>query len=97
MELKVLYTEEDLYIPEIWVARRCQGRQVYEIPGFDTFSLCYRDERGFFLFFLFSENQEPAYWCDFSGSFMERFLYLLNFVDSRNDIPFPAILRMGEG
>lgn len=96
VELRVLYTQGDLYIPQTWIARRCGGRQVYEITGFDTFSICYRDERGFFVFFLFPEKSEPAYWCDFSDSFVDRFLFLLSFVDSRTDIPYPAILQMGE-
>ena len=50
----------------------------------------------YFLFFLLPESEEPSYWCTFSDSFIERFLFLLSFVDSKKDVPFPAILQVGE-
>ena len=43
---------------------------------------------------FFPEVEEPAYWCAFADPFVERFLFLFNFVESREDVPFPAILQM---
>ena len=65
------------------------------MTGYETFALGYTDERGFFLFVIFPETAEPADWCAFTGPFIERFLFLYNFVDSETEVPFPAILEMG--
>jgi len=92
--LKVLYTRQELLVPETWVSRRCGARRLYQVPDYETFVLCYFDERGFFLFFFFPELQEPAYWCGFTDPFIERFLFLLNFVRSETNVPFPAILQV---
>jgi len=92
--LTVLYTREELLINRAWVSRRCGARRLYQIPDYETFTLCYFDERGFFLFIFFPELQEPADWCGFTDPFIERFLFLLNFVRSETDVPFPAILQV---
>jgi hypothetical protein len=95
-KLSVLYARQDLLVPQTWSSRRCGTWQLYQVPDYETFTLCYQDERGFFLFFFFPEIQEPAYWCGFIDPFIERFLFLFNFVESETDVPFPAILRVGE-
>jgi hypothetical protein len=64
------------------------------VPGYETFSLCYRDEGRFFLYFLFPDEEEPADWCAFTAPFIERFLFLYNFVNQEKDVPFPAILEV---
>lgn len=92
--LTVLYTRQELLVPETWASRRCGARGLYQVPDYQTFTLCYSDERGFFLFFFFPELQEPAYWCGFVDPFVERFLFLLNFMRSEGDVPFPAILQV---
>jgi hypothetical protein len=95
-KLSALYTRQDLLVPQAWIPRRCGARRLYQVPDYESFTLCYRDERGFFLFFFFPEIQEPAYWCGFAGPFIERFLFLLNFVSAEADVPFPAILEIGD-
>jgi hypothetical protein len=92
--VRVLYTRQDLLIPQTWNSRRCGVRSFYRISDYETFTLCYRDDQGFSLFFFFPEIEEPAYWCDFADPFVERFLFLSNFVDSEEDVPFPAILQL---
>ena len=92
--LKVLYTRQDLLISQNWNSRRCGVWRLYQISDYETFTLCYRSDQGFFLFFFFPETEEPAYWCDFTDPFIERFLFLFNFVDSEKDVPFPAILQL---
>jgi len=92
--LSVLFTRQELLVPQTWSSRRCGSWRFYQVPDHETFTLCYRDERGFFLFFFFPEIQEPAYWCGFTGPFIERFLFLFNFVSSETDVPFPAILQV---
>jgi hypothetical protein len=92
--LTVLYTRQDLLIPQSWTFRSCSAWKLFQIPDYETFTLCYRDDRGFFLFFFFPEIQEPAYWCGFADPFIERFLFLSNFVKSETDVPFPAILQV---
>jgi hypothetical protein len=92
--LEVLYTREDLPIPQTWSSRRCGVWRFYQVSDYETFTLCYRDEQGFFLFFFFPEIEEPAYWCGFTDPFIERFLFLFNFVESGEDVPFPAILQL---
>ena len=94
--LKILYTRQDLLVPGTWTSRRCAVWRLYQVPDYETFTLCYRDEQGFFLFFFFPENQEPAYWCGFTDPFIQRFLFLFNFVSREADVPFPAILQVGE-
>ena len=93
--VRVLYTRRDLLIPQTWSPRRCSAWSLYQIPDYETFTLCYRNDQGFFLFFFFPEIEEPGYWCDFTDPFVERFLFLFNFVEKENDVPFPAILQMG--
>jgi hypothetical protein len=93
--LTVLYTRQSLFIPRDWIPRLCGERRLYQVTDYETFALGYTDERGFFLFFIFTETGEPADWCAFAGPFIERFLFLYNFVDS-TEAPFPAILDMGE-
>ena len=92
--VRVLYTRQDLLIPQAWSARRCGVWPFYQITDYETFTLCYRHDQGFLLFFFFPEVEEPAYWCAFADPFVERFLFLFNFVESREDVPFPAILQM---
>ena len=92
--IRVLYTRQDLPISQNWSARRCGVWSFYQISEYETFTLCYRSDQGFFLFFFFPEAEEPAYWCDFTDPFVERFLFLFNFVDSEEDVPFPAILQL---
>jgi hypothetical protein len=93
-KLSVLYTRQDLLIPQTWSSRSCGAWRLFQIPDYETFTLCYRNERGFFLFFFFPEFQEPDYWCGFTDPFIERFLFLSNFVSSQADVPFPAILQI---
>jgi len=95
--LTVLFTRQRLFIPEQWVPRRCGALRLYAVSDYETFALCYQDERGFYLFFLFPEAEEPGGWCAFTDRFIERFSFLYNFVDSETDIPFPAILQVGRG
>jgi hypothetical protein len=95
--LTVLFTRQRLFIPAGWVLRRCGALRLYAVPDYETFALCYRDERGFYLFFLFPEAEEPGDWCAFTDRFIERFLFLYNFVDIETDVPFPAILQVGQG
>jgi len=92
--LSVLYTRQDLLVLQTWSRRSCGGRRLFQIPDYETFALCYRDERGFFLFFFFPDFQEPDYWCGFTDPFIQRFLFLSNFVSSQADVPFPAILEI---
>jgi hypothetical protein len=92
--LTVLFSRQDLLVPRTWTARRCGIRQLYQVRDHETFALCYHSERGFYLFFLFPETEEPAYWCAFSEALIERFLFLLNFVKSDTAVPFPAILQL---
>jgi len=92
--LTVLYTRQDLLVPQTWTSRRCGAWRLYQVPDYETFTLCYRDARGFFLFFFFPEIREPAYWCGFIDPFINRFLFLLNFLSSEADVPFPAILQI---
>jgi hypothetical protein len=92
--LTVLYTRQDLLIPGNWISRRCGAWRVYQVADYETFTLCYPDERGFFLFFFFPELQQPDYWCGFIDPFIERFLFLLNFIETEADVPFPAILQL---
>jgi hypothetical protein len=92
--LTILYTRQDLLIPRNWSSRRCGVWQLYQVLDYETFTLCYRDERDFFLFFFFPAVQEPAYWCGFVDPFIERFLFLFNIVQSEADVPFPAILQV---
>ena len=92
--VRVLYTRQDLLIPQTWSARRCGVWNFYQIIDYETFTLCYRGVQGFFLFFFFPEVGEPVYWCDFADPFVERFLFLFSFVDSEEDVPFPAILQL---
>ncbi|UCF99872.1 MAG: hypothetical protein JSV89_10135 [Spirochaetaceae bacterium] len=92
--LTVLYTRQDLFIPQNWISRRCGSWRLYQVPGYETFSLCYRDEGGFFLYFLFPDAEEPGDWCAFTAPFIERFLFLYNFVNQEKDVPFPAILEI---
>ncbi len=92
--LTILYTREDLLVPSTWTSRRCGGWQLYQVIDYDTFTLCYRDERDFFLFFFFPEIREPAYWCGFIDPLINRFLFLFNFVRTEVDVPFPAILQV---
>jgi hypothetical protein len=93
--LTVFYTRQSLFVPRDWTPRRCGQRRLYQVTGYETFALGYTDERGFFLFVIFPETAEPADWCAFTGPFIERFLFLYNFVDSETEVPFPAILEMG--
>ena len=93
-ELSVLYTRQDLLIPQSWPRRSCGVRRLFQISDYETFALCYKDERGFFLFFFFPDFQEPDYWCGFTDPFIQRFLFLSNFVSSQADVPFPAILEI---
>lgn len=93
-KLSVLYTRQELLIPQTWSSRSCGAWRLFQIPDYETFTLCYRNERGFFLFFFFPEFQEPDYWCGFTDPFIERFLFLSNFVSSQADVPFPAILQV---
>jgi hypothetical protein len=93
----VLFTRQRLFIPEQWVLRRCGVLRLYAVPEYETFALCYQDERGFYLFFLFPDTEEPGDWCAFTDRFIERFLFLYNFVDNETDVPFPAILQVGQG
>jgi hypothetical protein len=93
--LRVLYTRQDLLIPQTWSSRRCGVWRFYQVPDSETFTLCYRDDQGFLLFFIFPEVEEPAYWCSFTNPFIERFLFLFNFIESETDVPFPAILQVG--
>jgi hypothetical protein len=93
--LTVMFTRQDLFIPQGWVPRRCDARRLFQAADAETFALCYPDERGFFLFLFFPEAEEPADWCLFTDRFIERFLFLYNFVESETDIPFPAILELG--
>ena len=95
--LTVLFTRQRLFIPEQWVLRRCGALRLYAVTDYETFALCYQDERGFYLFFFFPEAEEPGDWCAFTDRFIERFLFLYNFVDSETDVPFPAILQVGKG
>jgi hypothetical protein len=95
--LTVLFTRQRLYIPEQWTVRRCGALRLYAVPDYETFALCYQDERGFYLFFFFPEAEEPGDWCDFTDRFIERFLFLYNFVDIETDVPFPAFLQVGQG
>jgi hypothetical protein len=92
--LTILFTRHDLLIPREWSSRRCGAWRLYQIPDSERFSLCYRDERGFLLFFLYPQLEEPAYWCGFVDPFIERLLFLFNFVESESDVPFPAILQI---
>jgi hypothetical protein len=92
--VRVLYTRQDLLIPPAWSSRRCGVWRLYQISDYETFTLCYRDDRGFYLFFFFPEVEEPGYWCGFADPFVERFLFLFNFVESEEDVPFPAILQL---
>ena len=94
LQLKVLYARQDLLVPQTWNSRRCGAWRLYEVSDYETFTLCYRDQRDFFLFFFFPDIEEPAYWCGFVDPFIERFLFLLNFVESQVDVPFPAILQI---
>jgi len=95
--LEVLFTRQKLFIPEEWILRRCGALRLYAVPAYETFAVCYQDERGFFLFFLFPDTEEPGDWCAFTDRFIERFLFLYNFVDTETDVPFPAILQVGQG
>lgn len=95
--LTVLFTRQKLFVPEEWVLRRCGALRLYVVVDYETFGLCYRDDRGFYLFFLFPETGEPGDWCSFTRRFIERFLFLYNFVDIETDVPFPAILQLGQG
>jgi hypothetical protein len=90
--LEVLFTRQQLYVPAEWTPRLCGSLRLFEVEGAEPFSLCYRHQGAFFLFFFFPDAQEPAYWCRFAASFVERFLFLLSFVDNETDVPFPAIL-----
>lgn len=94
--LEVLFTRQRLFISEKWVLRRCGALRLYAVPDYETFALCYQDERGFYLFFFFPEAEEPEYWCAFTDRFIERFLFLYNFVDIETDVPFPAVLQVGQ-
>ncbi len=94
--LEVLFTRQELYIPAEWTPRLCGSLRLFEVERADTFSLCYRHGGEFFLFFFFPNAQAPPYWCRFTGSFVERFLFLLNFVNHQTDGPFPAILKLGD-
>ena len=92
--LRVLFSRQDLLVPRSWTVQRCAARQLYRVVDHDTFALCYHDERGFYLFFLFPETEPPAYWCTFVDALIERFLFLLNFVKSDDSVPFPAVLQL---
>jgi len=92
--LTVLYSGRDLLIPRSWTPLRCGTVRLYRVSDYEPFTICYRDESGFFLFFFFPESEPPIYWCSFAGSFVERFLFLFNIVGSRSDVPFPAILQL---
>jgi hypothetical protein len=92
--VRVLYTRQDLLIPRAWTPRRCGAWPLYQISDYGTFTLCYRNDQGFFLFFFFPEVEEPPYWCAFTDPFVERFLFLYNFVQREQDVPFPAILQL---
>jgi hypothetical protein len=94
VRLSVLFTRQDLLVPATWSIRRCGAWRLYQVPDYETFTLCFPLERGFFLFFFFPEIREPAYWCGFTDPFIERFLFLLNFVDGDAEVPFPAILQI---
>ena len=92
--LSVLFTRQELLVPASWSSRRCGRRRLYQVPEYETFTLCFPSERGFFLFFFFPEIREPVNWCAFTDPFIERFLFLLNFVDGDTEVPFPAILEI---
>jgi hypothetical protein len=93
--LTILYARQDLLIPSSWSSRRCGPWRLYQVSDYDTFTLCYPDERGFYLFFFFPDVEEPAYWCGFTDPMIERFLFLFNFVDREVEVPFPAVLQIG--
>lgn len=92
--LRVLFSRQDLLVPRSWAVQRCGTRQLYRVVDHETFALCYYNERGFYLFFLFPDAEPPAYWCTFVDALIERFLYLLNFVKGDDSVPFPAVLQL---
>ncbi len=91
-EIEVIFTRAPIYIPDSWTAEQCESLSLHRVAGEESFSLCYRDEKGYALFFSF--EQEDSGWCAFVRQFIKRFRLLLGFTEESGDIPFPAILEI---
>ena len=87
----VIFTRMELFIPPEWKTVSCRKLKLYGVPDHDSLILCYRDDRGFYIFFTFS-NKETSFWCSFIGEFLDRFHFLLGFVQNEVDVPFLAVL-----
>lgn len=89
--LEVLFTRQPLVLPQEWKSQRCGKLRLVQVPWENGYTVCYQDEKGFFLFFSFSFAGPGR--CAFIESFLQRFLYLLSFVQNEVDVPLPAVLE----
>jgi hypothetical protein len=92
----VFYSRQELLIPASWTPLRCPagGLRLFQVQGYDTYSLGYSDERGFHLFFLFPAQDPPPYACSFIEAFLRRLLLLLGVAEDPASVPFPAVLEL---
>ena len=91
-EVQIIFTREKVVVPKDWIPLACRKLRVYRIPNEESFSVFYQQDQEFFLFFSFEKGSET--WCTFIDRFVERFIFLLGFVQHEVDLPFPAILEL---
>lgn len=92
--VEVLYTRQALVLPERWISARCGSLSLLQVSGEERYTLCYRDEREYALFFRFPEREPGPLACRFVESFVRRFQLLLGFLDAAREPPFPAIVEL---
>jgi hypothetical protein len=93
-DVTVFHTVSPLVLPAEWPARRCGALRLVEVTGEEGYVLCYRDPRGFTLFFAFSGAESASGACRFVEGFVRRFQALLGFADPKQGPPFPAVLEL---
>jgi hypothetical protein len=94
--ISVLFSSEALVLPREWKSLPCGPLRLAEVPEDDgrTFCLVEGAEEPLFLFFSF---QSPGGdWCKFIEAFRAGFLYLRSFQSGGLEVPFPAMLEIGD-
>jgi hypothetical protein len=93
-EVTVFHTEATLVLPQEWPPQRCGRLGLLRVTGEEAYTVCYRDSRGYTLFFSFVPGEPPDGSCRFVEGFVRRFQALLGFADPQYGPPFPAVLDL---
>jgi hypothetical protein len=95
--IRVIFTRERILPPSgSKPFPDCREEGLHRLADEESLSFLFLEPQAGAYALFFSFPPEAKYACLFIQAFMERFRFLLNFTQMATDVPFPAVLNLGE-